>query len=115
MIKRFVKKIERTISPKPPRQPVPPEKPADITAGPPDLRAELDVTIPGDGARNVSDNDLEADHTDLTVPPNEGGREGPQVLPQDGMDVGQELLESEASTSVVAIGGTDSKCSRFLR
>ena len=85
---------------------------ADIAAGPPDLRTELDVTIPGDGGRDVSDDDLEADHTDLTVPPNEGGREGPQVLFQDGMDVGQEL-----PASGIVIGGVDhrdqlaSKCS----
>ena len=84
---------------------------ADVAAGPHDLRTELDVTIPGDGGPNVSD-DLEADHTDLTVPPNEGGREGPQVLFQDGMDVGQEL-----PASGVVIGGVDhgdqlaSKCS----
>ena len=91
---------------------------ADIAAEPPDLRrAEMDVMIPGDGGPNVSDNDLEVDHTDLTVPPNEGGREGPQVLFQDGKDVGQELPESGASTPGVAIGGTDyrdqlaSKCS----
>ena len=90
---------------------------ADIAAGPSDPRAELDVTIPGDGGQNVSGDDLEADHTDLTIPSNEGEREGPQVLFQDGMDVGQELPASGAPTPEVAIGGTDfgdqpaSKCS----
>ena len=72
-------------------------------------------------ASNVSDDDLEADHTDLTVPPNEGGREGPQVPFQDGMHVGQELLASPASTPGVMIDGADygdqlgSKCSRSLQ
>ena len=118
MIKRFVKKINRTISPKPPRQPIPQERPADIAAGPPDLRAELDsVTILNDGGQNVSDNDLEADHTDLAVPPNEGGTIDPRGPFQDGMDGNQELPASGASTSAVAIGGADhggqlaSKCS----
>ena len=90
---------------------------AYIAAGPSDLRADLDVTIPGDGGRNVSDDDLEADHTNLTVPPNEGGRGSPQVLFQDETDVGQELPTSGASTPGVAIGGANygdqlaSKCS----
>ena len=67
----------------------------------------MDVTIPGDGGRNVSDSDLEADHTDPTVPPNEGGREGPHVLFQDGMDVGQEPPASGAPTPGIEIGGAD--------
>ena len=101
-------KINRKKSPKPPPQPIPPEKPADIAAsGPPDLRAELDVTIPGDGGQNVSDKDLEADHTVLTVPPNEGGRVGSRVLLRDRMDGDQELPASGALISVVAIGGAD--------
>ena len=89
----------------------------NIAAEPSDLRAELDVTIPGDEGWRVSDNDLEADHTDLTVLPNEKGREGQQVPFQDGVDVGQELPASGASTPGVAIGGVDrgdqpaSKCS----
>ena len=108
MIKRFVKKIQRTISPKPSRQPIPPEKPTDIAARPPDLQTELDsVTIPGDGEQNVSDNDLEADHTDLPVPPDEGGTIGPRVLFQDGMDGNQEPPASRTLTSVVEIGGAD--------
>ena len=57
-------KINRKKSPKPPNQPIPPEKPADIAPGPRDLRAEPDVTSPGDGGQNVSDDDLEVDHTD---------------------------------------------------
>ena len=115
-------KINRKKPPKPPHQPIPPETPADTAPGPPDLGAELDVTSPGDGGQNVSDNDLEADHTDLLVPRNEGGKIGPRVLFQDGMDGDQELPASEgASTSVVAIGGAGygnqlgSKCFRFLR
>ena len=115
-MKRFFK-IKRKKSPKPFRQPFLPEKPADIAAGPPNLRAEPNVTIPSDGGRNVSDNNLAADYTDPTVPPNEGGSIDPQALFQDEMDVGEELPASGASTSVVAIGGADygdqltSKCS----
>ena len=104
-MKRFFK-INRKKSPKP-SQPIPPEKPADIVAGPPNLRAEPNVTIPSDGERNDSDNGPEADHTDPTVPPNEGGRIGSQALFQDEMDVGQELPTSGASTSGVVIGGVD--------
>ena len=110
-------KIKRKKSPNPSRQPILPETPADIAAGPPNLRAEPNVTIPSDGAQNVSDNDLEADHTDLTVPPNEGGTIHPRGLFQDGMDGNQELPASGASTSAAEIGGADhgdqpaSKCS----
>ena len=114
-MKHILKKIKSHKSPTPPRQPIPPETPADIAAGPPSLRAELpDITIPGDGGRNASDNDLEADRTDLTVLPNEGGKD-------DGINVGQELPASGASTPGVAIGGAGyedqlaSKCSRSLR
>ena len=106
-MKRFCS-INRKKSPKPPRHPVPPGKPADIAVGPLTLRAELDVTVPSDGGRDVSHNDLEADHTDLAVPPNKGGRASPRVLFQDEKDVGQELPASGASTSMVAtIGGAD--------
>ena len=118
-MKQFFK-IKRKKSPNPPRQPILPEKPANVAAGSPGLRAELDVTIPGDGGRNVSDNDPEADRTDLTVPPN-GGTIGTRVLFQDGMDGGQELHASGAPTSVVTVGGTcygnqlASKCSWFLQ
>ena len=119
-MKRFFKDLKPGKSPKPPRQPIPPEKPADIAAGPLDLRAELDVTSPGDGGQNVSDSDLEANQTDLPAPRNEGGRIGPQVLFQDRLDGEQDLPASEgASTSVVAIGGDGygnqlgSECFRF--
>ena len=106
-MKRFLKKIGRGKSPKPLEQPIPLRKSTSIAARPPDHRAELDVTIPGDGGQNVSDNDLEADHTDLTVPPNGGGTIGPRVLFQDGMDGNQEFPASRTSTSCVAISGTD--------
>ena len=109
-MKHLFKKIKRKKSHKAPRQPIPPEKPAGIAAGPPaDLPGTEppDATIPGDGGRNVSDNDLEADHTDLTVLPGEGGKGDPRVLFQNETDVGQELPASGASTSGVAIGGAD--------
>ena len=103
---KHIFRVKREKSPKPPHQPIPPETPADIAAGPPNIRAELDVTLPGDGGQNVPDNDLEADRTDLTVPPNEGETIGPRVLIQDRMDGDQELHASGASTSVkVSVGG----------
>ena len=103
-MKRFFK-INRKKTPKPPQQPIPPERPADIATVPPSLREELDV-IPSDGGQNVSDEGLEADHTGLAVPPNEGGTIGPWVMFQDGLDEDQELPASVTSTSVMAIGGT---------
>ena len=103
-MKRFFKTIRKK-TPKHPQQPIPPEKPADIAAGPPNLREELDV-IPSNGGRNVSDEGLEAVRTDLSVPPNEEGRIRPRAPFQDGMGEGQELPASGASTSVAAIGGT---------
>ena len=106
-MRRFLKKIGCGKSPEPPEQSIPFRKSTSIVARPPDLPAELDATIPGDGGQNVSDNDLEADRTDLPVPPDVGGRIGTQGLFQDGMDGGQELPASGASTSVVAIGGAD--------
>ena len=116
-MKRFFK-TNRKKTPKPPQQPIPPEKPADIAAGPPNLREELDVrVIPSDGGQSVSDEGLEADRTDLSVPPNEGGRIGPRAPFQEGVDGDRELPASGTSTSVVAIGGTGhgnlpaSKCS----
>ena len=102
-----MKKIGRAYSPEPPEPPIPLRKSTSIAAGPPDPRAELDATIPGDGGQNVSGNDLDADHTHLTVPPNEGGMIGPRALFQDGMDGNQELPASRTSTSCVAISGTD--------
>ena len=105
-MKRFFK-INRKKSPKPPQPPTHPTKPADINARPPDSRTELDV-IP-DGGRNPSHESLEADRTDQTVPPDEGGKEGSQVLVQDGVDGVRELRPTGASTSrVVPIGGTTS-------
>ena len=103
-MKRFFK-IIRKKTPKPPQQPIPPEEPAGIAAGPPNLREELDV-IPSNGGRSVSDEGLEADRIDLSVPPNEEGRIRPRAPFQEGVDGGRELPASGASTSVVAIGGT---------
>ena len=100
-MKRFFKTNRKKI-PKLPQQPIPPE-PTGIAAGPPNLREGLDV-IPSDGGRNVSDEGLEADRTDLSVPPNEGGTIGPRAPFQEGMD--GNYPASGASTSVVAIGGT---------
>ena len=95
-------KIKREKSPKPPRQPIPPPKPVDIAARPPGSRTELDV-IP-EGGRNLSPEDVETDRTDPAMLPDEGGREGPQVLIQDGTDGVQELLALGASTSRITIG-----------
>ena len=107
-MKRFLKKIGRGKSLEPSEPPIPLRKSTSIATRPPDLRAELDVAIPGDGlVQNISDNDLEPDHTVLTVPPNEGGRVDPQGLFQDGTDGNQELPASGASTSAVAIGSAD--------
>ena len=103
-MKPFFERIRRK-TPKPPRQPTPQGKPADVATGPPSLREELDV-IPSDRGRDVSDEGPEADRTDLTVPPNEGGTIGLRAPFQDGVDGDQELPASGASTSVVAIGGT---------
>ena len=117
-MQRFLKKIGRGKSPKPLEQPIPLRKSTSIAAGPSDPRAEpSDVAIPGDGGQNVSDNGLEVDHADLTVPPNERGRVGSRVLFRDRMDGDQELPASGAPTPVIAIGGADhgdqlaSKCS----
>ena len=101
-MKRFFK-IKRKKSPKPPLQPTPPEKPADIVAGPSSLPAEQDV-IP-DGERNLSDGGPEVDHTYLEVLPNEQGRMDPRVSFQDGVDVGQELPTSGVSMSGITIDG----------
>ena len=101
---RFFTKIKRKKSPQPPQQPIPPAKPADIVAGPPDSQEELDV-IPDEG-RNLSNEGLEADSTDPTVQLDEGEKEGSQVLIQDGTGGVRELPASGASTSSAAIGGT---------
>ena len=104
-INRLFNKIKRKKTPKPPGKSTPPEKPADIATGLSIPQAELDV-VASDGRRNVSDEGQEADRTDLTVPPNKGGTIGPWAPFQDGMNGGQELPASGASTSVVVIGGT---------
>ena len=120
-MRRFLEKIGCGKSPKPPEQSIPLRKSTSIVARPPDLRAELDATIPSDGGQIVSDDDLEADRTDLPVPPDEGGRVGTQGLFQDGMDGDRELPASGTSTSALAIGGADhgdqlpSKCSWSVR
>ena len=103
-MKRFFAKAKRKNSPKPPHQHNSPAKPANIAAVPPDPRAELDV-IP-DGGRILSYEGPEADRTDPMVPPDEGGREGSQVLVQVGMDAVRELHRSGASTSGVVTGGS---------
>ena len=103
-MKRFFTKIKRKESPQPPRQPIPPAKPTDIAAGPPDSQEELDV-IPDEG-RNLFNEGLEPDRTDPTAQLDEGGGEGSQVLIQDGTGGVRELPASGASTSRTAIGGT---------
>ena len=120
-MKRILKTIRKK-TPKPPQQSIPPEERAGIAAGPPNLREELDVrVIPSDGGRSVSDEDLEADRTDLSVPPNEGGRIGPRAPFQGGMDGDHPASGASTSESVVAIGGTGhgdllaSRCPRSLR
>ena len=103
-MKRFFK-INRKKSPKPPQPPAHPTKPADIGARPPDSQTELDATP--DGGRNPSHDGLEADRTDRTVPPDEGDKEGLEVLVQDGVDGVRELHASGASTSRVVVDDTD--------
>ena len=110
-MKRFFK-IKRKGPPKPPRQPIRLEKPADI-------RAEVDVAP--DGGQNLSCNGPGADRTNLTILPDEGGRMGTQVVPQDTINGDQELPASGASTSGVATSGAcyrnqlASECSWSLR
>jgi hypothetical protein len=96
-------KIEREKSPKPPQQPTLPGKPVDIAAGLPDFRTELDVN--SDDGRRLSSQVLEPDSLDTAMLPDEGGRIGPRILFQDGMDANQQLPASGAGTSDVAIGG----------
>ena len=96
-MKRFFK-MKRNKSPKPPQQPISPERPADTVAGPPDFR-EVDVTP------DVERDSPEADRTDLVVPQNEGEGVGSRVVFQDRTDGDEELPASGASTSAIAIGG----------
>jgi hypothetical protein len=100
-MKRLFTKIKRTKSPKPPQQPTPLAKPADLAAGPPDSREELD-----DGGRIPSNEGLVSGRTDPMVPLDEGGMDGSQVLIQEGTDEVQEIPASGASTTRAAIGGT---------
>ena len=102
-MKHLLNKANRKESPKPPRQPIRPEEPADIAAGPRYFRAEVDDVTP-DGGQNLSYKGLEADPADLTVPPGEGGKMGLQMAFQDRTGEDQELPASGASTSTIAIG-----------
>jgi hypothetical protein len=112
---KLLHKIKRKVSPNPRRQPIPSKKPADIAAGPPDVPAQVDDTPAG--GQNPPYEGLEADPADLTVPPDEGGKMGLQVVVQDSTDGDQELPASGASTSAISIGGDGyknqpaSKCS----
>ena len=108
-MKRFLKKIKREKSPKPPQHPTLPVKPVDIGAGPPDFRTELDDN--SDGGRSPS-RVLEVDSPDVAIPPDEGGRIGPRILFQDGMDANQQLRASGAQISDVVID--DDGCGSLL-
>ena len=83
-MKRLLEKIKREKSPKPPPQPTLPGKPVDTAAGPPDFRTELDDN--SDDGRSLSSQVLEADSPDTAILPDEGGRIGPRILFQGGMD-----------------------------
>ena len=104
-MKRLFTTIKRKKSPKSPQQLTPPAKSVDFAAGPPDSRTELDV-IPDGRSLSYDSEGPEADRTDPMVPPYEGGREGSQLLVQDGMYGVRELQASGASISGVVIGGT---------
>ena len=99
-------KGKRKKSPEPPRQSDPFGRPANVTVGSPALQTKPHV-IP-DGTHNLPCRDLEVDQPDLTTPPDEGGRAGPRIMFQDGMDADQELPASGASTPGFAI--LDSGC-----
>ena len=101
-MKHIFKKIKRKVSPKPPSQPIRPEEPADIAAGPHHFRAEVDDVT--DGGQNLSYEGLEADPADLTVPPGEGGEMGLQTVFQVRTGGNQELPASGASTLPITIG-----------
>ena len=103
-MKHLFKKLKRGKSPKPPQQPILPGKPVDIAAGPPDFRTELDDN--SDGERSLSSQVPEVDSPDKAILLDEGGRTGPRISPQDGMDANQQLPASGARISNVAIGGT---------
>ena len=94
-------KGKRKKSPEPPRQSDPFGRPVGIAVGSPALQAEPHVIL--HGTHNLPCQDLEVDQPDLTIPPDEGGRAGPRIMFQDGMDVDQELPASGASTPGFAI------------
>ena len=101
-MKRLLKKIKRKESPKPPRQPIRSEKPADIAAEPPDIRPEVDV-IP-EGGDNPPYEGPGADRADLTVLQNERESVGSRVSSQDRVDGDQELPASTESGVAVSSG-----------
>ena len=102
-MKHLFKKIKRGKSPNPPRQPTLPGKPVDIAAGQPDFRTEPDDN--SDGGRSFSSQVPVVDSPDPAILPGEGGRIGPRILFQHGMDANQQLPASGAQTSDVVIGG----------
>ena len=63
---------------------------------PPDFRTELDDN--SDGGRRLSCQVLEADFPDPAILPDEGGKIGPRILFQDGMDADQQLPASGAQS-----------------
>ena len=93
---RRLSKIKREELPKLPQQPILPGKPVDITAVPPDFRTELDDNA--DGGRSLSCQILGADSPDPAMLLDEGGRIGPRILFQDGMDANQQLPASGAQS-----------------
>ena len=97
------KKIKREKSPKPPQQPTTPGTPVDIAVGPPDFRTELEDN--SDGGRRLPSQIPEVDSPDPTILPNEGGRVGPRIIFQDGMDANQQLPAPGAHISDVVISG----------
>ena len=104
VMRRLLEKIKREKSPKPPQQPTLQGKPVGVAAGPPDFRKELDDNPAG--GRNHSSQVPEVDSPDPAMPQDEGGKIGPRILVQDGVDANQQLPASGAQTSDVAIGGT---------
>ena len=102
-MRRLLEKIKRKNSPKPRQQPALPGKPVDIAVGPADFRTELDDN--SDGGRSLSSQVPDVDSPDKAILPDEGGRIGPRISPQDGMDANQQLPASGAQTSDVVVGG----------
>ena len=102
-MRRLLEKIKRKNSPKPPQQRTLPGKPVDIAAGPPDFRTELDDN--SDGGPSLSSQVPDVDSPDKAIVPDEGGRIGPRISPQHGMDANQQLPASGAQTPDIVIGG----------